>query len=64
MNFQTPATEIMEKIVDLHHDVMFFLVLIVTFVSWMLLRIIVLYNKENLTTLRVAFAHHTLLEKV
>lgn len=64
VNFQTPATEIMEKIVDLHHDVMFFLVLIVTFVSWMLLRIIVLYNKENVTTLRVAFAHHTLLEKV
>lgn len=33
MNFQTPATAIMEKIVDLHHDVMFFLVVIVTFVT-------------------------------
>jgi len=33
MNFQTPATEIMEKLVDLHHDIMFFLVLIITFVS-------------------------------
>lgn len=64
LNFQTPATEIMEKIVDLHHDIMFFLVLIVTFVSWMLLRIISLYSKSNSTTLRVAFAHHTLLEKV
>jgi len=31
--FQTPATEIMEKLVDLHHDIMFFLILIVTFVS-------------------------------
>lgn len=64
MNFQTPATEIMEKIVDLHHDVMFFLVVIVSFVSWMLLRIISLYNKDNSVTLRVAFSHHTLLEKI
>lgn len=31
--FQTPASEIMEKIVDLHHDLMFFLVVIVLFVS-------------------------------
>jgi heme/copper-type cytochrome/quinol oxidase subunit 1 len=31
LNFQTPATEIMEKIVDLHHDIMFFLLLIVFF---------------------------------
>jgi len=33
LNFQTPATEIMEKIVDLHHDLMFFIVVIVIFVS-------------------------------
>jgi cytochrome c oxidase subunit 2 len=33
LNFQTPATEIMEKIVDLHHDLMFFIIIIVTFVS-------------------------------
>jgi cytochrome c oxidase subunit 1 len=64
MNFQTPATEIMEKIVDLHHDIMFFLVLIVTFVSWMLGRIIFFFKKENTESLRVTFSHHTLLEKV
>jgi len=33
MNFQTPATAIMEKIVDLHHDLMFFIIVIVVFVS-------------------------------
>ena len=33
LNFQTPATEIMEKIVDLHHDLLFFLIVIVVFVS-------------------------------
>jgi heme/copper-type cytochrome/quinol oxidase subunit 2 len=33
MNFQTPATDIMERIVDLHHDLMFFLVIVTVFVS-------------------------------
>jgi len=33
LNFQTPATEIMEKIVDLHNDLFFFIVVIVIFVS-------------------------------
>lgn len=64
MNFQTPATIIMEKIVDLHHDIMFFLILIIVFVSWILSRIIFLYGKNNSKTLRTAFTHHTLLEKV
>jgi hypothetical protein len=32
-NFQTPASEIMEKIVDLHHDLLFFIIVIVAFVS-------------------------------
>jgi cytochrome c oxidase subunit 1 len=62
MNFQTPATAIMEKIVDLHHDLMFFIIVIVVFVSWMLGRMIYFYNAENTATPRVAFAHHTVLE--
>jgi len=33
LNFQTPATAIMEKIVDLHHDLMFFIIMVVVFVS-------------------------------
>jgi heme/copper-type cytochrome/quinol oxidase subunit 2 len=33
LNFQTPATTIMEKIVDLHHDLMFFIIVVVVFVS-------------------------------
>lgn len=64
MNFQTPATDIMEKIVDLHHDLMFFLVVIVTFVSWMLARIIFFFRNENKATLRTSFSHHTQLEKI
>jgi Cytochrome C oxidase subunit II, transmembrane domain len=34
--FQLPATPIMEGIVDLHNDIMFFLILVVTFVFYML----------------------------
>lgn len=64
LNFQTPATEIMEKIVDLHHDLMFFIIVIVIFVSWMLVRLLHFYRVENTATPRVAFAHHTLLEKI
>jgi len=64
LNFQTPATEIMEKIVDLHHDLMFFIIVIVVFVSWMLARLLHFYQVENTATPRVAFAHHTLLEKI
>jgi cytochrome c oxidase subunit 1 len=64
INFQVPATSIIDKIVDLHHDIMFFLVVIVVFVSWLLGRIIGVYNIENKHTLRNAFSHHTLLEKV
>jgi cytochrome c oxidase subunit 1 len=62
LNFQTPATAIMEKIVDLHHDLMFFIIAIVVFVSWMLGRMLYFYNVENTATPRVAFAHHTVLE--
>lgn len=36
--FQDSATPIMEGIINLHHDLMFFLCLILIFVAWMLLR--------------------------
>lgn len=35
-SFQIPATPIMEGIVDLHNDIMFFLVFIITFVLYLL----------------------------
>lgn len=54
----------MDEIVDLHHDLMFFLIVIVVFVSYVLHEIIALYGQQNTSTMRVAFAHHTLLEKI
>lgn len=35
---QDAATPVMQGIIDLHHDIFFFLILILVFVSWMLVR--------------------------
>lgn len=40
INFQDPATNIMEGIIDFHHDVQFYLIIILTFVAWMLSSIV------------------------
>ena len=36
MTFQDPATIVMEGISDLHHDIMYFIVLISAFAFWMI----------------------------
>lgn len=36
--FQDPASPTMEGIIDLHHDICFFLLIVMVFVSWLLLR--------------------------
>ena len=64
MTFQDPATPIMEKIIDLHHDVQFFLIIIVIAVLWFLLRTIWLFNEANTETVRFSFEHHTSLELI
>jgi cytochrome c oxidase subunit 2 len=38
LGFQDPATPIMQGIIDLHHDIVFFLVVIIVFVMWMIIR--------------------------
>jgi len=38
LGFQDAATPMMQGIIDLHHDIIFFLVIILIFVSWMLVR--------------------------
>lgn len=64
MAFQTPGTEVMEKLVDLHHDVAFFLITIVFFVGWMLATILDLYSSADRRTVRVAFSHQATVEQV
>nr|ANY30379.1 cytochrome oxidase subunit 2 [Halophila decipiens] len=38
LGFQDPATPLLQGINDLHHDIFFFLIMILVFVLWMLLR--------------------------
>ena len=44
IGFQDPATPIMEGIINLHHDLMFFISVISVFVTWMLFRTLWHFN--------------------
>lgn len=47
LGFQDPATPIMEGIINLHHDLMFFICLISIFVSWVLGRTLWHFEESN-----------------
>ena len=47
MGFQDPATPVMQGIIDLHHDISFFLLIILVFVIWMLARTLYLFRESN-----------------
>lgn len=49
LGFQDPATPIAEGIVTFHHDLMFFIVVILVFVTWMLLRCVQLFVYSSST---------------
>jgi cytochrome c oxidase subunit 2 len=61
VTFQDPATPIMEGIINFHNHIMFFLTLILVFVSWLLTRCIILFS-NNTTNDR--WSHSTILEIV
>ena len=50
----------MENIIDLHHDIAFFLIIIFTFVSWMLFRIIFFFRTANLNFFKLNNLRRTL----
>jgi len=62
VTFQDPATTVMEKIIDLHNDIMVILIFIITFVSWILFRIVWHFNQNNTDTIRFKFVHHSTIE--
>lgn len=63
LGFQDAATPIMEGLIDLHHDIMFFLVFIVIFVLYLLSAIIILFHATPLQTRSTStVTHHTWLE--
>jgi cytochrome c oxidase subunit 2 len=47
ITFQDPATPVMEGIINFHHDLMFFLVVILVVVSWMLARCLWFFDVER-----------------
>ena len=49
IGFQDPATPYMEGILNFHNIIMFFIVAIVIFTSWLLFRCLTLYNKKFYT---------------
>ena len=63
IGFQDPATPIMEGIINLHHDLMFFICVISTFVTWMLFRTIWHFGSTQ-NTIPSSLTHGTLIEMV
>lgn len=53
LGLQDPATPIMEGIVDLHHDIMFFLIIICVFVLFLLVRIVSNYHVSKNNYLKI-----------
>ena len=63
LGFQDPATPIMEGIINLHHDLMFFLCVISIFVTWMLFRTLWHFSfKQN--KIPSSLTHGTLIEMI
>ena len=50
--FQDPASSIMEGIIDLHHDVMFFIVWIIVAVVWVMFELLKGFNTQTKTIFR------------
>lgn len=66
MNFQKPATLVMDSIIDLHHDIATFLVIITTFVFYMFSYIFYFFRRsaESVSVKRQHINHNAPLEIV
>jgi cytochrome c oxidase subunit 2 len=62
LGFQDSASVVMEGIHDLHDDVLFYLILIVTGVSWVILNIIYYFNSNNSYFTQKYLRHGTTIE--
>lgn len=63
LGFQDPATPIMEGIINLHHDLMFFICIISIFVTWMLSRTI-WHFEHTQNPVPSSLVHGTLIEMI
>jgi cytochrome c oxidase subunit 1 len=62
LSFQDPATKIMEGIINLHHDIMVYLIIIITFIFWMIVSIVYHFRAGHNKKPSITIRHHTLLE--
>lgn len=62
INFQKPATEFMQLLVHLHHDIMLYIIIIVLFILLLLVTIVILFNHHNKYTIRYSFTHDEIVE--
>ena len=61
MGFQDPATPVMQGIIDLHHDICFFMAVILVFVMWMLSRTLYHFS-SNKNVVPEKIIHGTTIE--
>jgi cytochrome c oxidase subunit 2 len=47
LGFQDPATPVMQGIIDLHHDIFFFMIVVAVFVLWMLTRTLYHFHQSK-----------------
>jgi cytochrome c oxidase subunit 1 len=63
-NFQDAASPIMEGIINFHNDLMYFIIIIIIFILYFLLRIIYIFSKPNLENNQIILTHNTTLEVI
>jgi cytochrome c oxidase subunit 2 len=63
LGFQDPATPVMEGIINFHHDLMFFLIIIVIFTTWLVFRCVFFFN-ETIHPKAEKFVHGTVIEVI
>lgn len=61
INFQDSGSYFMEYLIRLHHDIMFYLIIISLFVLWFLIRTIISNNRLNQYSVS-SIQHHSILE--
>lgn len=64
MNFQEPGTLLMEAIINLHHDIMFFLIIILFAVLTILCDLVLTFHCDNRNSRRYAFRADSPLEVI
>lgn len=64
LGFQDPATEFVEGIIDLHHDVFGYLVFICIFVFYMVSSTVFIFRAHNNPHPPFDLRHHTMIEVI